>query len=459
VLRQSYVGAAHVAAAAFARIPGVTAVLATGSVTRPEILEPGASDIDLLLVVDVPTVEAELVLRSRLRRVHRALHGVAPVLTNLDYVEERDIDLLRAFGTSWSVDLDRRFTCLAGRDPRTAHTTLVRPKEEVLLEHAVHSVKRWMRASSFLLDPRVPEPQKPRTLRRLLSDLLAQTLHRDRLTPYHELVREAQGLKDAGLLGELPEAGAPSPELGLAAALESTSKVVTSVAESWGAGFRVETEAPRPNVTENARAFAALAGREGFSAGVVPRGPERSGALAVALAPAGDGPLDLVRRATRLFARATPLRDPLFAWLPRPVVVHGSWLRSAALWGNAPLAGAAMGASAVWLNGAPPPLPVAPPDDVIRALVRARMMKLFVRRVARTARDAQAFEREQEFEARSLRPALAHALDTGAFRLAAPDVEPCTRGVERDDLAALREWLEGGRGMMADEATSRRRHG
>jgi hypothetical protein len=386
------------------------------------------------------------------------LHAAMPLFSNLDYVEARDLDLLRAFGNAWSMDFDRRFVCLWSAEPLTVggSTVMPMPPEERRLEHAVFAVKSWMRGSGILLYPGADPGKKPRQLERLVTNLLASALDVDRFLPRAELLRAAGETGCFPLATRLPHEGPMPFHAGLAAALEMAVHQVESVSRHWQLPLHVETPAPLPALTPEVHRVAALARREGLGPLLVPRGAEGGGSLAIAVAPASAQPADVISRTARLLAELPPLRGAEFGWLGHPAVVPPSFIRAAALWGPAPLVGPALAGSALWLDGDPIETPRSPPEWELRSLVRARIVQQLVRRPARADRAPAAFAAELAFEAHSLRPTLAHAFDTGKFRLTFPDVPRRDEG-EETRVATLREWIDGRRATLSAELRARRR--
>ncbi len=466
VLRLAYRAAARTAAALFSQIDGVDGVYVTGSTTHPAFIEPGSSDIDLVIAIAVPTLASEIAVRRRLARVHGLIQAAVPAFTNLDVVETRDFDLLRRFGNAWTLDFDRRWEHAAGNN-RLDPSRPSRSERERRLELAALSFKRWMKASTFVQSPAGSPRVKRRVLERLLIDVAAAYTDESRFSPLRELVDGAARRSGRPEIRPAAADGA-STSVRLAAALTLLDAFAVELSEKWpdewtgdGVPSRVE---PAAALRDVARRFEA----QGFSAVFCPRGPDGGGGYLVAVAGDGDAVADVLRRsATAIDGAPVPTNESAFpaspsasAWLAAPVVVTRAMWRAGALFPPSPFVAPALSLGTPWSLGPRPPVPGRPPDEELSVLVRARVLQQFVRRVVRVRREPSAFRRELDYERYALRPALAHAMDTGRFRFADDRVASGASSsspfapirpepdVDEDEIRELRAWLDGRRAAL-----------
>jgi predicted nucleotidyltransferase len=455
VFRRAYRAAARTAAAFFSRIDGVDGVYITGSTTHPAFIEPGSSDIDLVIAIDVPTLASEIAVRRKLARVHRMIHAAVPAFTNLDVVENRDFDLLRRFGNAWTLDFDRRWEHAAGNN-RLEPSRPSRPERERRLELAALSFKRWMKASTFIQSPAGAPRAKGRMLQRLLIDVASAYVDKSRFSPLRELVDEAA--RRSGhpeILSAATEDASASVRL--ASALTLLDVLAVELSEKWQGRWTCDGERSRVEPPDALRDAARRFGGRGFSAVFCPRGPDGGGGYLVAVANDGDDVADVLRRgATAVDGASETSSGPARpAWLVAPVVVTRAMWRAGALFPPSPFVAPALSTGTPWSLGPALPAPGRPPDEEASVLVRARVMQQFVRRVVRARRGASAFRRELDYEHHALRPALAHAMDAGRFRFADDRVESGAASasafatathskpdVDEDEVRELRAWLD-----------------
>lgn len=458
VLRRAYRAAARAAAALFSRIEGVDGVYVTGSTTHPAFIEPGSSDIDLVIAIDVPTLASEIAVRRRLARLHGLIHAAVPAFTNLDVVEARDLDLLRRYGNAWTLDFDRRWEHAAGNH-RLDPSRPPRPPRERRLELAALSFKRWMKASTFIQRPAGASRAKRRVLERLLIDVAAAYIDGSRFSPLGELVEEAAAR--SGHPEILSAVNDASTSVRLAVSLTLLDVFAVELSGKWlgewtcdGAPSRIEPPDAHRDVARRLEA-------RGFSVVFCPRGPDGGGGYLVAISGDGDDAAEGLRRgapvldgASDTSSPAVPSRDGGKSWLTAPVLVTRAMWRAGALFPPSPFVAPALSSAAPWSVGPAIPAPGRPSDDEMSVLVRARVLQQFVRRVVRARRGGPAFRRELDYERHALRPALAHAMDTGRFRFAddrvanaAASASPFANvrpesGVDEDEIRELRAWLD-----------------
>lgn len=442
--RQAYQLVARAAARLFGSIDEVDCVYLTGSLTRPRLLRPGLSDIDLVISADLPTIRAEERLRWKLRRAHRALQAIAPVFTNLDYFETQDLDFLRYLGNAWCLDLDVRWRPLAGAGALLPRPVL-RPRRERDLLLLSRCFKRWMKSSALLASRR--DARATSLGRRLLADVLAGWLDADRLTPLATL------LDRAGKTGRLPpsldlsENPEPPLDVCLSAALQVLDRWANDRSRGWLDPWVVSVSPCSPELPRAVRTTARrLARALGADCVLAPRGCVEGGALLFAVV---TGPLDIAATRREL-GRMGPLPDPL-RWAPWPILLTPALYRTLALAPPEPFVAAAIAHGANWLRGHAPP-PPAPPSDDLRTLLLARTVRQMMRRLERPRRGASTWRLEQAYERDWLLPALARALDGESYDLRAEG--HASQGL--DDVSRLREWIAGRRPRLAPELAKHR---
>ena len=438
--RFAYRAVAHAAARVLVSLPDVDSVCLTGSLTRPEVLVPGKSDIDLLVLAKIPTLESELRLRRQLRRAHRMLHAAVPVFTNLDYLSVDDLDYFRALPGAWALDLDRHWRRLAGpnRLRRSASSTLF---ARARIVRVMRCMKRWGK----LLPALVGAPDRDLAARtqaqRLLVEVLATWQHRDRLTPLETLLEDGGPTPTPPALRTVQSRARPSIELLLAAALEVLDRLAAEVSRDWvgewppaGVAPSVRLDSPLRSVVDDLHlagfpsVVAAPPGRCGFDWTVYAVGPETT------------PPQTLVRQAwsarSRIWEAAPAALGPrgqVVVWTP------ALW-RAAALAQVVPFAGSALASGPVWRSGAALPIVRCPAADTLAWLIRVRVVYFFLRRLVRTLRPPAAWEQVMAAEHHRLRPAIARAQDSGELELLAPP--PVAAPVDEVELVGgLREWI------------------
>jgi predicted nucleotidyltransferase len=445
--RAAYRAAAHAAGRALASVPGVVAVYATGSLYS-EWLQPGYSDIDLAVVVNVRDLEDELRLRADLKQRLSVLNALGTVFRDLDYLEEQDLPLIRRFHDAWTLDLDRRWIFLAGsRAPIAPAFATPAPSASLPRIALLDAMRRWLKASSFLADPRARREARIeiRGAYRLFCDCLTARLGVDRQYPMRDLVAlslsrnyPARFVHDPGIIrtGHADHRRVVLDLLSSSlSALESLADVVTAAwtpSDGWCLPDR------EPMHDEAAERVAAEALAVGFAhVALVSRlGGER---MLLVVPPDGDAHDHLVRL-SELLSRVGPLSGAAFAWAPRPVLVTRALWRAAALMDPVPLVGGALARGEyLAFGGAAPEPPSRPPRDEWTEMLRARALRQFWRarsRSFRVMKHGDALAREVLV----VQPELARAMG-----ISEPSVTAAVdRGRLRDEAALLgfhRDWI------------------
>jgi predicted nucleotidyltransferase len=242
-LQVTYQRVAAAAAQVLVRLDGVRAVYLAGSVTTPERIEPGWSDIDLVLITDLPNVDAELAFRRRLRPAFRALSTSIPALAGLDYIDVRDLEMLRVSPNAWSLGFDHRWTHLAGTAVHMPATPLP-PRRQRQLLGMRRALRRWCKATPQILT--LPDgPRRARLARRLRSDVVAYVVDARRHAPWPELHGRAASL---GLA--LPWTDAPLDCLTATLAALQAGAAALAAEDGPRHPWRVEGGVPPPTAHE-----------------------------------------------------------------------------------------------------------------------------------------------------------------------------------------------------------------
>ena len=387
--QRAYRAVARAAGSALAPIPGVTAVYLAGSATRPSRIDPGHSDLDLVLVTELGDVEEELRMREALRRRLRAGRALVPALHQADYVDAVDLSLLRRFPNAWSMGFDERWERLAGRDVRLSVAPAIDARQR-RLEPLRRSLRRWTKATVVLRDPKRPDAL--RNARRLYADVAAAWLEADRLAPLDVLSTRAGH----------PDASRRGPVALLGAALTLLERFALEVAPVGAAPFAVEGTPPSAPDLE---ALDRAAGQAGLGPVVVgSRDPCSTDRVVFVRAPAGCDAEDAVARMTRVAAASAP-----GGWIDHPVLLTAPLWRAGWLLDVPPFAGASL---ALASPDDPPP---APAREDLEAILPVLLVERLLRARGRGFRLRAASDplRAAWREVRSLAPALEALLDGG----------------------------------------------
>ena len=436
----AYRRVAQAAARVIASLRDVDGVYLTGSVTRPEFVVPGMSDIDLVAVAQIPTLESELRLRRQLRRAHRVLHASLPVFTNLDYLGVDDLEYVRAFPHAWALDLDTSWQCLAGRNRLRADAPSV-PREQARLVRLAQCIKRWGKAHPHLVEATERERYTRVQTERLLIQALAAWQDRGRLTPLDVLLADAGRTHTHPALGSL-QSGAPRTiERMASASLEIVDRLAAEACRCWSSTWPRASRAQVVPVDSAVRHAADCLLGAGFSC-VAVAPPGLCDPAAVLLAIGGDAipPRELLRRARVAHSSMsqTP-RTPLRA-AGRLVVWTRSVCQAAALAPTIPFVGSALASGALQTFGSELPVVRCPPPEVMDATLRTRVITSFTRPLVRPVRAPAEWDRMVAFAHHTLRPSMARAQDRGEFELGAfPD--STARVDERELVCVWRQWL------------------
>lgn len=347
--QRAYRAVARTAAATLVRLPGVRSVYLAGSATRPSRVDPGYSDLDLVLVTELPALEDELRLRAALRRWLRVAHALVPALHQLDYLETRDLPLLRRYPNGWSMSFDERWEPLAGVDERLPSAPPL-PARQRRLELLRRALRRWTKATVVLRD--LERPDAPRNARRLYADVAAATLDEDRLAPLETLAARAGHGVDLH-----------DPQALLGAALELLEQLAAELAPTGDARLAIAGAPPDPPRLDGLMSAAARAGLGPVA--VASRDPRSTDRVVFVRAP-GLAAHDAVARMRRVAAGRAP-----GGWVDHPVLLTDPLWRAGWLLDVPPFAAASLARA-----GEPPP---APSDADLRAMLPVLLVERVLR--------------------------------------------------------------------------------
>ncbi len=382
-LVRAYWAAAEGAAQLLLRVPGVDGVYASGSLRDPHRLRPGYSDIDLVAVVDVATLEDELELRRGFRRVLGLVNVAGPLFKHLDYVERRDLEFLRRLGNAWSLSADSAWELLAGAN--RLEPGIHAGHEKRRLERLIAALRRWQDTSSFLLDGgggRAPTLNAIGA-ERTLAEVLAAWLDMPRFTPLTSLLEAARpraqefdALKALARTSERKAAGADDNVVRerVVASLEVLSAFASEVTLGWSG------EWPREALTMTAASKRSAprmssAGRP-LSASYLVEDHYGEDVPLVVAAPGASA-----RHAVTSLERLLEVRraDAALRVTPRPTVLTNSLWHAAALLDSPPFTGAELALAGRLQWGEPRPAPPSPVGQAWDDLVVGRAVQLFWR--------------------------------------------------------------------------------
>lgn len=346
-------------------LPGVDSVYGTGSLAS-HWLQPGYSDIDLVLLIDVDGPDSELALRRRLRAVRHRYRAFGRLFRDIDFIEVRDLEWFRLYPDAWALDFDQRWTWLAGPDRLEPARAASLPSEIRRLAWAIKLLRRWMKASSFLLDPTSGRPAfvEVRGARRLLGQAASAYLDRHPNLPLDELVpASAERLGAASDCREIERSGALRsgsrevvPVL-LAGVLELLETVLDESFRTGPDGWSAAQSAAPPAIDAVTERVASSALDHGFRSVVL--APRHVDEAMLFVLPTAGTRRERIDRLRELLRKTGHLGAPAFRWSPRPMMATESIWRAAALFDPHPFVGEAIATRSTVQWGSPPELPSA----------------------------------------------------------------------------------------------------
>ena len=363
-------------AGALLRLPGVEAVYLTGTALRPELIDPGASDIDLVIVARFDSTEEELAFRREARRAHARLNVAGALFYNLDYIDAVDLPYFRSFGGAWAIHLDQAGVCLAGTAAWRAPA--MRPAAELAHERFRFALRRWMNTGGRLLDPtfRVDRRLRRHHARRLFLDVASAVAGVDRTEPVARVFSAVQGTLAEGQWSVLRRAAlgedaAAGDFFFVEGALALLTQAAHRIAAHFRAPWRTKGVRQKAEVAPELRArlSAVLAdGIEGIA--VVPLGPNTRGLMPLFVSPAGLPATETISLGQRALATwQSGHRSASDPWR-RPALLTEELWQLGALIEPVPFVGAGL-MTPIFVGGRLPAPPLAPSGQAFDATLRA----------------------------------------------------------------------------------------
>lgn len=341
--RWAYAAVAHGAAAAFARLPATDGVHLAGSAAAGwHAVEPGRSDLDLVVLARLPTLQDELLHLAGMRRLRRRLHTVVPLFAHVDCIEVRDLHQVRSFGNAWTFALERDWCRMAG--PDRVSVPVPRGAFERQIERFRLALRRWCKAAPYALFAERERVARTRVAHRLLKAIVAARLGDHRHRPWDELAAagRAAGLLPAGW-------DAADPDEVLPIALLCLDEWTRELEDGSGPPVGVEGDPPPP--PEEARGLARSLMVEGVGSVLwCRRDLAGETGMVVARGAVGDPPAELLGRVAR---GGWQPRDPRLGWASGPVPLTPALVRALPLLDPVPVAGGSLGFRDAVLAGEP----------------------------------------------------------------------------------------------------------
>lgn len=421
-----------------------------GSLARGEQVEPGYSDIDLVVACEFPSAPSELETMARLGEWQAQASVFGGLLYNLDCYDVREVPFARAFGGAWEMRFDEEGLCLAGEP--LWKVPVRRSKATRRREQLSYALRRWVNTGARLLDPRVPEDAgSVWDAQRLVVDVAA--LFAGKLA-----AASADGLLDA--LPATAEVRARGVEacgareihtVLLPAALEILEMFADEVTAGYQSSLSVIGDkppfTPHPELPLLGRA---LLGAPFEAMVLLHRGPAPGGYLPVAVAAEGTAPRDAVRVFAERLAGARASLSTLADWCRRPVPLSSKLWSALSVFEPAPFLAAAA-ASPLWCAGQPLRPPRAPDPDGLEDTLTSSAVQSFslCRGMALRPGKIPGHRHRVTWDRFALLPALDRALETRTFDLAFAEVEERTVRDAGARVRMLHEFSERHREKLA----------
>lgn len=376
---------ARAAASALGRIEGVRSVYVTGSFARLEpAFRPGYSDLDLIVLIEPESLDAELRTRDALARLVRTLRATTRIVQTLDVIEARDLRHLERHGSAWSVGIDTRWRLLHGA--RAAFESPARPVRGRRTVALLAGLRRWQKAGSVLLAhaPTDVTESVARAAERLAMDCAGAVSDVPHGAAYGAV---SDAVRDVPELAENP-AFAPTPQgtslavrrdRALLASLVLLDWAARETTRSWSPAARRtcgEYVAPRGRGVDAVRDAALEAGFATVAACARDAGANDSVVLVVA--PPSMSCEAVLAAGSRVLRDTPPLRADGVRWAERPALLTSSMLRAALLLDPPPFAFDSLMHEGALLGGERPIL-YEPSDDAGDVAVRCTRAMHFSR--------------------------------------------------------------------------------
>lgn len=373
-----YRGIARAAALRLGSFPQVRSVLLTGSLTRPGRPSPGHSDIDLVLSCKLHSLSDELDLNRRARAWLASAARLGPFFYNIDYLDERELPFVRAFGNAWAIRLDRWGRTLLGPDVLSGRAR--RPPEEIRFEHLTIALRRWVNTGCRLLDPtvRARRGARVRAATRLFTDLAELWLAPDETLAMTDLARRAAARRPTTALLAAADTHRPSEpnveQVLLSASLDILDAFAEDIAPLCRLPFRTRGHVAAFAPPGELVALTHLLGSTFTSVTLLRRGPLAEEYVPVVVATDRASAETITQHARDQLQEIHASLPALARWSRRPVFVTPNiWAALAAL-APAPFSGAAA-SSPLWSAGEGPPAPMCPASEAVASMLHARSVE------------------------------------------------------------------------------------
>lgn len=301
-------------------------IFVTGSFAREDpSFAPGFSDLDLALVTPSMHIDEELAFRRAARRRLAVLRATTGVVRTLDYLESRDLPLVRLHGDAWSFDLSTRWRRVRGELQLAPDPT--RSARERKLLATAKLLRRWVKAAPWLHGTS-PSVSAARVAHRLLVDALRVATDSARGVSEEELEGRA---RRHGLVGSRRIWPDPS-DAGIDASLSATAQLLDHALSEVTRDFVSADGKPRGRVRDHDDASLQQAARAARTLGfeavlVVPRDVYCLDRIFLAVAPDAWDSRTTVERARSLVRESPRLDSAGCGWAPRPVTLSRAMAR------------------------------------------------------------------------------------------------------------------------------------
>ncbi|HMJ13983.1 MAG TPA: hypothetical protein VK524_21345 [Polyangiaceae bacterium] len=434
---------------------GVQAVYLTGSSLRAPRL--GYSDIDLILAVDVPSLDDELKLRHRLMQALERHNRPFQLFQHIDYVEAGDLQFLARLGNAFALGLGD-WSLMTGSDVRAPAVPI--SARHVELARGAESLRHWVNQCGMLLEgwQRRHPSWSSHAVRRMLHSALCLWLGTDKTWTLEGLLELARGRPCGPALsllclepGRWKRVNEPTFRVAvvLAAILEVLEAWVQQTFHEVGTWPACAEPARLEWVGQDdlGQACTALGFENVQMARRAPGSPQH---VAFVTAPASMTSLVALTRYEALIQRMPALPEELFGKANYPILMTPTLFKALALVEPYPLVGASLASGAVWTyptHVKPSPAPAR--EDLLTLITMAEVM-LFWRprgRSLRVLREGKASLAALARDVLFVAPALSALRDGSAHCSGTPGHDVKRNEAEligrlRDHLQTLRLELE-----------------
>jgi hypothetical protein len=350
-----------------------------GAVGRDGRVEPGYSDIDLVVIGEFPSADAEIAVMGELVKWQERVAVFGGLFYNLDCLDARDVPLARHLGGAWEMRFDREGLCLAG-EPLWAELAK-RPNSAARRQQFGYALRRWLNTGARLLDPDLAVTEA------VLWDARRLSIDVAKLWARLDVEHQSAKLRDLAprgsaldRLSELGVSGCGASEIH-AVLLPATLEMLEAFAREVTADFRSELRlTPGPRAFEPHSALPALArallAPPLESLVLLHRAPVSGGYLPVAIASEGAPAPELVQCFVAGLGRARAATHEIRDWCRRPVPLSRALWSAVALFEPAPFAAIAA-TEPLWQSGRAAPVPKMPDGAIVRELADSSVVQSF----------------------------------------------------------------------------------